>query len=188
VTTTLAGPVTYRILEGPKDYGPLADFSCGKGGGQAEREVNATVSRLFNGTTAMQQLVVVLEKGSETDHYGRPRLIGVCGLTRMQVEGIPGLPDGTAVAYIPAIGTDAIYRDHLLEDGVTRPGSALLMSAMTVTKTMFGGETPPVLAKVLPHNKGSMRMFTAHGFDNTGVQAGENLMLRPPNLDADFRR
>ena len=185
---TLDCPVAYRILEEQKEYGPLADFSCGKRGRQAEREINRTVSQLFGGTCPMQMLAVVLEKAAGADDYGRQPLIGVCGLSRIKSQGIPGLADGTDIAYIPAIGTDAIYRDHVLEDGVTRCGSALLMSAMVVTRTMFGGEMPAVLARVLPHNKGSMRLFREHGFDKLGLQMGENAMFRPPDLEPDFRR
>jgi hypothetical protein len=185
---TLDCAVQYRILDGPKDYGPLADFSCGKRGRQWEREVNRDVAGLFGGAEPMQQIVVVLEKAVGEDHYGRPLLIGVCGLASLQAEGIPGLPDKSRIGYVGAIGTDAMYREHVLEDGVTRCGSALLMSAMVVMRTMFGGEMPAVLAKVLPNNRGSMRLFTGHGFDNLGAQEGSNMMLRPPDLAPDFRR
>lgn len=185
---TLDCGVKYRVLEASKEYGPLADFSCGKRGRQAEREVNRNVAQLFSGTETMQQLVVLLEKASGQDHYGRPLLIGLCGLARLEAQGIPGLPDKAGIGYVAAIGTDATYRDHVLGDGATRCGSALLMSAMVVTRTMFGGDMPAVLAKVLPSNRGSMRMFKEHGFDNLGVQEGSNTMLRPPDLDPAFRR
>ncbi len=188
VLPTLDCAVKWRILTAPEDYGPLADFSCGKRGGQAEREVNRTVGQLFASSEAGPLLVVVLEKAEGCDEFGRSPLVGVCALASLQSEGIFGLPDGTGMAYVAAIGTDAIYRDHVLDDGATRCGSALLVGAMVVARTMFGDEMPPVLAKVLPRNRGGMRLFNEHGFDNLGLREGASTMLRPRHLAPDFRR
>jgi hypothetical protein len=187
---TLDCPVRHRILDAPVEYGPLADFSCGKGGEKEEREVNRTIAQLFNGKAPVQMLVVVLEKTKGSDVFGRAPLVGVAGVYSMQAGGgVPGLPEGSLIAFIPAIGIDEKYQGEKLEDGVTRCGSALLMSTMVVAKAMMGGgDTPAALAKVDPNNDRSQALFKRHGFEKIGKEAGFDTMLRPPDLDVDFRR
>ncbi|MFI4977496.1 MAG: hypothetical protein ACHQC8_02280 [Solirubrobacterales bacterium] len=187
---TLDCPVRHRILDAPVEYGPLADFSCGKGGEREEREVNRTIAQLFNGKAPVQMLVVVLEKTEGADAFGRAPLIGVSGVYSMQAAGLPGLDEGGAfVAFVPAIGIDEKYQGKRLEDGETRCGSALLISTMVVAKAMMGGgPTPAALAKVDPENDRSQNLFKRHGFEKVGREAEFDMMLRPPDLDPDFRR
>ena len=146
---------------------------------------------MFSGDLPPEEgmVVVILEKTVGEDHFGRPPLIGVCGLTHLQAEGIPGIPNKTFVPFVGVVGIDETYRGYCLEDGATRCGSALLMSAMIVGKTMVGGgDMPAMLAKVEPTNKPAMTMFRLHGFDRLRSDGGYSVMLRPPDLDPDYRR
>jgi hypothetical protein len=45
-----------------------------------------------------------------------------------------------------------------------------------------------VFSKVKVSNTASKRLHDEHGFDNTGHQGGEHLLLRPPELDPTFKR
>ncbi len=185
---TLAGPLRSRMLITPKEYPPLVNFCCGKERVE-EYEVNTQVHRICAGIASAGWIAVVLEKPSEKDATGHPSLVGVCCVTNSVLPGVPGVEDGSEGGYIGALGTDLRYRKHLLDDGQTRPGAALMQEALTAIQAMFGG--PPmayVFAKVKRSNAASKRLHDEHGFDDTGNAQGEHLLLRPPGLDPTATR
>jgi hypothetical protein len=184
---TLGGPLRSRMLITPKEYPPLINFCCGKERLE-ENEVNTTVHRICAGIAQWGWIAVVLEKPSEKDSTGHSRLVGVCCVTNQTLQGVAGVEEGAEGGYIGAFGTDLQFRKHVLEDG-TRPGNALMSEALKAIQAMFGG--PPmvyVFSKVKVSNTASKRLHDEHGFDNTGHQGGEHLLLRPPELDPTFKR
>lgn len=184
---TLAGPLRSRMLISAKEYPPLIDFCCGKGRFE-EHEVNQTVHRICAGIAQWGWITVVLEKPSETDPTGHSKLVGVCCVTSSASPGL-GLAGQAEGGYIGAFGTDLEFRKHVLEDGTTRPGNALMRGALEAIQAMFGG--PPmvyVFAKVKRSNSASKRLHDEHGFDDTGNSQGEHVLLRPPGLDPTCTR
>jgi hypothetical protein len=185
---TLTGPLRSRMLITPKEYPPLVNFCCGKERLE-EHEVNATVHRICAGVAQWGWIAVVLEKPSEKDATGHAQLIGVCCVTNQTLEGVDGVEDGAEGGYIGAFGTDLLYRKHVLDDGQTRPGNALMRGALQAIEAMFGG--PPmvyVFAKVKRSNTASKTLHDEHGFDDTGNAGGEHVLLRPPGLEPGFMR
>jgi ribosomal protein S18 acetylase RimI-like enzyme len=119
---------------------------------------------------------------------GHAPLIGVCGIANVKLEGVPGLPNGTAGAYIYAIGVDVDYQRRKIARK-WRYGNALAQSALEAILTMFGGQDMPyVVATVKLDNKGSKELLDEHGFDNMGQGAGELVLLRDLGFDPQYRR
>jgi hypothetical protein len=184
---TLTGPLRSRVLITPKEYPPLVNFCCGKARLE-EHEVNTTVHRICAGIAQWGWITVVLEKPGEPDATGHSKLVGVCCVTSSASPGLGLAGQDSEGGYIGAFGTDLEFRGHLLEDG-TRPGNALMRGALEAIQGMFGG--PPmvyVFAKVKLANVASKRLHDEHGFEDTGNQGGEHLLLRPPELDPTFTR
>jgi hypothetical protein len=185
---TLVGPVRSRILINPKLYPPFVDFCCGKDRLE-EREVNQTVCRIYGGAAEAQWIAVILERPGEKDVGGHPSLVGVCGVMTGALDGVPGVDAGSEGGYIGAFGTDMRYRKHLLDDGKTRPGNALMRAALEAIQAMFGGEPMSyVFAKVKRTNSASRRLFDEHGFEDMGNPQGEHVLLRAPGIKPGFKR
>jgi hypothetical protein len=185
---TVAGPLRSRMLITPKEYPPLIDFCCGKERLE-EHEVNTTVHRICAGIAQWGWITVVLEKPSEPDASGHAKLIGVCCVASSASPGLGLAGQDSEGGYIGAFGTDLEFRKHLLEDGKTRPGNALMRGALEAIQAIFGG--PPmvyVFAKVKRSNAASKRLHDEHGFEDTGNAGGEHVLLRPPALEPTFTR
>jgi hypothetical protein len=131
-----------------------------------------TVHNLWAGTTVVQQIVVVLEKDARRlEHTGERPLVGVCTIaaaTAEQAYPSVGIKEGERGSAIGVVGTDLAYRKHVLSDGKTRPGVALVTGTLKLIEQMFGGAMPFVRTNVLPNNDGSKPLFDEHCFENTG--------------------
>jgi hypothetical protein len=164
-------PVICRVLTHPKGYAPFLQYCCGKGR-REELEVALTIHNLWAGTTQTQQIAVLLEKDVEPiPHTGERPLIGVCTIATATAERaypVVGIKEGGRGATIGVVGTDLAYRKHVLNDGRTRPGVALVTGTLKLIEQMFGGAMPFVRANVLPNNEGSKPLFDEHCFENTG--------------------
>jgi hypothetical protein len=164
-------PIIIRVLTDPKGYEPFHQFCCGKDR-REEREVMLTVHNLLAGTTEVQQIAVLLEKDAPPlDHTGERPLIGICTVgTAVAGRNLPsvGVKAGDRGAAIGVVGTDLVYRKHVLQDGETRPGVALVTGTLKLIEQMFGGQMPFVRTNVLPTNEGSKPLFDEHYFENTG--------------------
>jgi hypothetical protein len=116
---------------------------------------------------------VLLEKDApRLEHTGERPLVGVCTTGSAMAEqayrtvGIKEVERGAAIG---VLGTDLVYRKHVLSDGKTRPGVALVTGALTLIEQMFGGGAMPfVRTNVRPNNEGSKPLFDEHQFENTG--------------------
>jgi hypothetical protein len=144
----------------------------------------------------------VLEKDApRLKHTEERPLIGVCTIASTVAEqAFPGVKKGERGALIGVVGTDLVYRKHVLSDGQTRPGVALVSGTLKLIEQMFGsGAMPFVRTNVLPTNNGSKPLFDEHYFEDGGrplivnlrgeKKRADNLALfRPAGIDPTKKR
>ncbi len=193
--TTLAAPVriTVRSKEECAGEPQLEGFRCS--GGPAAREVALIVGNLLSGEALPQTVAFVNDAASGA----------LLGIASVRPEGNAQLRAKSSTPwfvrrlstnpYVNMIARDERYPGHVLLDGRTRLGSAILRAGLEALVAELGGETlPTVFALVRRENETSKRTFGEFAFyphdrssenpqDVFVRRAGRRLPPAPP-LDA----
>lgn len=141
----------------------LATFEAGDG--PAAHEVQLILGNLRSGEALPQTVAMLLDGDSGA----------LLGIASVRIEGNPELRAKASTPwflrrlsrspYVNLIARDERYRDHVLRDGATRLGSALLLAGLeTVAAETDDGYLPTVWALVRRNNAASRRTFGAFGF------------------------
>jgi ribosomal protein S18 acetylase RimI-like enzyme len=159
-----------RVLSEPKKFGPLRQFSCGRG--RSESSVNQWAKKLARGAER-DQTVVVLEDADR-------RLVGI-GSFKLQPVVAVDVSVGGDAQRIHVVAIDRLYRGKRLRDG-SRPGDALLGGMLEQIRVACGGRMPAVSALVSPENGPSHALFDRHGFRRMPYTGeGEVIRVRLPD-------
>ena len=165
VPSVLAGPV--RVVLQTKDEcvddPRLEAFEAGDGA--AAREVRMILENLISGE-ANPQTVAMLEYEEDG---------ALLGLASVRIDGNAQIRSKSSTPwflrrlagspYVNLIARDERYRNHLLLDGRTRLGEALVRAALEVVDAEHPGrELPTVWALVQRHNLASKRAFARFAF------------------------
>jgi hypothetical protein len=161
----LAGPVRVLLqrkedcVEDPR----LEAFKVGDG--PATREVRIILENLISGEANPQTLALL-------EHQATGTLLGLASVRidgNAQLRRKPTTPwflrRLAASPYVNLIARDERYRNHMLQDGRTRLGEALMRAALeTVEMEQYGEDLPTIWALVQRQNLASKRVFAKYAF------------------------
>jgi len=141
----------------------LEEFRCE--GGPAAGEVQMIVANLLSGEALAQTVALVQEESSG-------ELLGIASVRMDGNEQIrsrssePWFLRRLAVnPYVNVIARDERYRNHVLRDGRTRLGTALLRAALELVEQSAPGKPlPTVWALIRRENRASQRAFREFAF------------------------
>jgi len=162
--TVLAGPVHVELRSKAQCAGDsrLEEFRVGSG--PAAKEVRLILENLHSGEALPQTVALLGEQGGPLLGIASVRIDGYAQLrakasTPWFVRRLSHNP------YVNVIARDERFRNHLLCDGSTRLGSALLRAALEIVEhELRTPTTPTVWALLRRGNEASKRTFAEFAF------------------------
>ena len=161
---SLTAPVAVEIRSKDEcvDHDDLAGFSCHDG--PAAKEVRMIVGNLLSGEALQQTVAMIRDTATGT-------LVGLVSVRmdgNAQIRTKSGTPwflrRISVNPYVNLLARDERYRGHLLADGTTGIGAALLRAGLELIANERGGSMPSVWALVKRENAASKRAFSQFAF------------------------
>ncbi len=161
----LAGPVRVEVRSKAQCAGDTRLEEFRVGAGPAAHEVRLILENLFSGE-ALPQTVALLSRESDG---------ALLGLASIRIDGNAQLRAKASTPwflrrlspnpYVNLIARDERYRNHVLSDGRTRLGSAVLRAGLEIVESEVGTPAlPTVWALVRRGNTSSRRAFREFAF------------------------
>ncbi len=190
--TVLGGPVRAELRSKAQCIGDPRLEEFDPGSGPAARETRLILDNLHSGEALPQTVALLLEESSGA----------LLGIASVRIEGNAQLRAKASTPwfvrrlsrnpYVNLIARDERYRNHVLCDGETRLGSAILRAGLEIVRHEVGdAPLPTVWALVRRDNEASKRVFGEFAFyphdrssenqqDVFVRRAGRRLPVPPP--------
>jgi hypothetical protein len=163
--TSLSGPVTVAMRSKADCAGDARLEAFRAGEGPAAREVALIVGNLLSGEALAQTVALVSDQASG-------QLLGIASIRldgNVQLRAKSSTPwflrRLATNPYVNMVARDERFANHVLCDGVTRLGTAILRAGLEVLEAEHGGALlPTTWALVRRNNAASKRVFREFAF------------------------